>query len=99
LAGGCTSTSNALRDWREDFAQLMREQGIAANATPRAIRGETISGSQNHKKTRGLCGFSGSPRIFSDVIGRPKWWSRGELNPRPHHTLQLLTKYRGLIVT
>jgi Relaxase/Mobilisation nuclease domain len=29
-----------LRDWREHFAQLMREQGIAANATPRAIRGE-----------------------------------------------------------
>ena len=35
-----------LRDWREDFAQLMREQGIAANATPRAIRGE------NTKKRR-----------------------------------------------
>ena len=29
-----------LRDWREHFAQLMREQGIAANATPRAVRGE-----------------------------------------------------------
>jgi hypothetical protein len=29
-----------LRDWREAFARLMREQGIAANATPRAIRGE-----------------------------------------------------------
>ena len=29
-----------LRDWREDFARLMREQGIAANATPRAVRGE-----------------------------------------------------------
>ena len=29
-----------LRDWREDFARLMREQGIAANATPRAIRGK-----------------------------------------------------------
>jgi hypothetical protein len=29
-----------LRDWREDFARLMREQGIRANATPRAIRGE-----------------------------------------------------------
>ncbi|MGC1387872.1 MAG: relaxase/mobilization nuclease domain-containing protein [Steroidobacteraceae bacterium] len=28
-----------LRDWREDFAQLMRDQGIAANATRRAIRG------------------------------------------------------------
>jgi len=29
-----------LREWREDFARLMREQGVAANATPRAIRGE-----------------------------------------------------------
>ena len=29
-----------LREWREDFARLMREQGIAANATPRSIRGE-----------------------------------------------------------
>jgi Relaxase/Mobilisation nuclease domain len=29
-----------LRDWREDFARMMREQGIAANATPRAIRGK-----------------------------------------------------------
>ncbi len=28
-----------LRNWREDFAQLIREQGIAANATTRAIRG------------------------------------------------------------
>ncbi len=29
-----------LRDWREDFARLMREQGVAANATRRAIRGQ-----------------------------------------------------------
>jgi hypothetical protein len=29
-----------LREWREDFARLMREQGIAANATARAVRGE-----------------------------------------------------------
>ena len=29
-----------LREWREDFARLMREQGIAANATSRALRGE-----------------------------------------------------------
>jgi hypothetical protein len=28
-----------LRAWREDFARLMREQGIAANATPRFARG------------------------------------------------------------
>src|SRR3984957_20693301 len=29
-----------LREWREDFARLMREQGIAANATSRVIRGK-----------------------------------------------------------
>jgi hypothetical protein len=28
-----------LREWREDFARLMREHGIAANATPRFVRG------------------------------------------------------------
>lgn len=30
-----------LRQWREDFAQAMRAQGIAANATPRAWRGQS----------------------------------------------------------
>ncbi|MDB6013973.1 MAG: Relaxase/mobilization nuclease family protein [Gammaproteobacteria bacterium] len=29
-----------LREWREDFARLMREQGIAANASSRVIRGK-----------------------------------------------------------
>ena len=29
-----------LRTWREDFARMMREQGIAANATPRVLRGK-----------------------------------------------------------
>ena len=29
-----------LREWREDFARAIREQGIAANATPRVIRGQ-----------------------------------------------------------
>jgi hypothetical protein len=30
-----------LREWREDFARMMREQGIAANATPRVSRGRS----------------------------------------------------------
>ena len=29
-----------LRQWREQFAALMREQGVAANATPRQVRGQ-----------------------------------------------------------
>jgi hypothetical protein len=30
-----------LREWRQDFARMMREQGIPANATPRSVRGRT----------------------------------------------------------
>jgi hypothetical protein len=30
-----------LREWRQDFARTMRDQGIAANATPRAVRGQS----------------------------------------------------------
>ena len=30
-----------LREWRQDFARAMRDQGIAANATPRAVRGQS----------------------------------------------------------
>lgn len=29
-----------LREWREDFARMMRDQGVDANATPRAVRGQ-----------------------------------------------------------
>lgn len=30
-----------LREWREDFARMMREQGVAANASPRVARGRS----------------------------------------------------------
>ena len=30
-----------LREWREDFARMMRERGVPANATPRAVRGRS----------------------------------------------------------
>jgi hypothetical protein len=30
-----------LREWRENFARMMRDQGIAANATSRAVRGHS----------------------------------------------------------
>jgi len=32
-----------LREWREDFARMMREQGIEANATSRVVRGRNKS--------------------------------------------------------
>jgi Relaxase/Mobilisation nuclease domain len=38
-----------LREWRSDFAEHLREQGVAANATERAVRGEIKS-----RKTDGI---------------------------------------------
>jgi hypothetical protein len=38
-----------LREWRHDFAKHLREQGVAANATERAVRGEIKS-----RKTDGI---------------------------------------------
>jgi hypothetical protein len=40
MAAGCTDKAR-LREWRQDFARMMRDQGIAANATPRAVRGQS----------------------------------------------------------
>lgn len=36
-----------LREWRQDFAQMMRNQGIAANATPRLVRGQTTQAARD----------------------------------------------------
>lgn len=36
-----------LREWRQDFARIMREQGIAANATPRVVRGRNKDKTQD----------------------------------------------------
>ncbi|MEJ8859958.1 relaxase/mobilization nuclease domain-containing protein [Variovorax robiniae] len=48
-----------LRQWREQFASLMREQGVAANATPRQIRGQIRSASKDpiHHRLRAVRAF------------------------------------------
>jgi hypothetical protein len=50
-----------LREWREDFARMMREQGIEANATSRVVRGrnkvrikDSIYRAQQHGKSRAV---------------------------------------------
>ena len=63
-----------LREWREAFAQLMREQGIAANATPRAIRGENTK-----KRREGIFKaqrYGKSTAIHDRAIGIAKELSR-----------------------
>ena len=48
-----------LRRWREQFAALMREQGVAANATPRQVRGQTRKPLKDaiHHRLRALRAF------------------------------------------
>lgn len=52
---------DTLRRWREQFAELMREQGVAANATPRQVRGQTRRPLRDpiHHRLRAMRAFKG----------------------------------------
>jgi hypothetical protein len=54
---------DTLRQWREQFAALMREQGVAANATPRQVRGQTRKPYRDaiHHRLRALRAFEQLP--------------------------------------
>ncbi|MDQ0608222.1 hypothetical protein QFZ83_002393 [Variovorax sp. W1I1] len=54
---------DTLRQWREQFAALMREQGVAANATPRQVRGQTRKPYRDaiHHRLRALRTFGQLP--------------------------------------
>lgn len=73
-----------LADWREQFAQLMREQGIAANATKRAVRGKNprkvlkgLLGARQYgestldrRRIEGVARDAHDPRSFADPARR-----------------------------
>lgn len=48
-----------LRQWREDFAQALREQGVAANATPAALRGKARLGKTDaiHQRLKAMADY------------------------------------------
>jgi hypothetical protein len=50
---------STLRDWREQFAALLREEGVAANATPRPLRGQTEPAKKDvvHHRLRDLAAY------------------------------------------
>lgn len=54
---------DTLRQWREQFAALMREQGVAANATPRQLRGQIRKPYRDaiHHRLRALWAFGQLP--------------------------------------
>lgn len=59
-----------LREWRQDFARMMREQGIAANATSRSVRGQTKRAAKDMFYRTQRRGQSYALREELDGIGR-----------------------------
>ena len=59
-----------LREWRQDFAQELRKQGIAANATPRSVRGQTKRAAKDVFYRTQRRGQSYALREQLDVIAR-----------------------------
>ena len=83
-----------LREWREDFASYLRELGVAANATPAALRGKP----KDRKKDgiyralkRGRSTFM--RRKVEGVAGEIK---RGRLAPEPRKAKLLATRKRAV---
>lgn len=59
-----------LREWREQFAALMRDQGVEANATPRQVRGQekgTRSSAVHHLLLADRVGGEGDSEVTSEV--------------------------------
>jgi len=64
---------DTLRQWREQFAALMREEGVAANATPRQLRGQR-KGLRDpiHHRLRAVHAFHGLPAADQSRRPAPK---------------------------
>lgn len=83
-----------LREWRGVFAQHLRAHGIAANATERAVRGQTRSGFKDGIHRASLRGDSRHLRERSQRIAREL--RDGALKPTPGKK-QLLDTRREVI--
>ena len=86
---------DTLRQWREQFAALMREQGVAANATPRQARGQIRKPLKDaiHHRLRALRVFGQLPMSERGERRPPKTstFMRAKLNS----VLQALQARRG----
>jgi hypothetical protein len=70
-----------LRGWRREFARHLRNQGIAANATERAVRGETRTGKLDGIYRAAERGDSTHARTRAESVARELL--AGEPRPEP----------------
>jgi hypothetical protein len=83
-----------LREWRRSFAQQLRARGIAANATERAVRGQTRSAFKDGIYRASLRGDSRHLRDRAERIAQAL--RTGGLKPTPGKT-QLLETRREVV--
>jgi hypothetical protein len=72
---------HTLREWRRDFAQYLRDLGVEANATERAIRGETRKSMRDGIHRAMLRGQSTHVRSRAEAVARELGAAR--LKPEP----------------
>jgi hypothetical protein len=79
-----------LREWRRDFAQYLRELGVPANATERAVRGES-----RKPKKDGIyraTGRGASTHMREQIEAVAKEIIRGRVGPEPGRATLLSTR-------
>ncbi|HMI36222.1 MAG TPA: relaxase/mobilization nuclease domain-containing protein [Steroidobacteraceae bacterium] len=79
-----------LRSWRQEFANQLRAQGVAANATPRQVRGETKSWKQDGIVRAARRGQSTHLRRRVEAVAR--WMAAGTLPKEPASSRLLETR-------
>jgi hypothetical protein len=80
-----------LREWRSEFARHLRDQGIAANATPRYVRGETKPQKLDGIYRTALRGQSSHMRGRVEIVAGEL--SRGALRAEPGKAKMLQTRH------
>ena len=89
-----------LREWRRDFAQHLRDLGVEANATERAVRGETRTTKRDGIHRAMLRGKSNHMLMRAEIVAREL--ASGGLKPDPGQRVLLETRravldgWRGL---
>lgn len=92
---------HTLREWRRDFAQHLRDLGVEANATERAVRGETHTTKRDGIYRAVLRGQSTHMRARVAAVAREL--AAGGLRPDPGQHVVLETRWavlngwRGLV--
>lgn len=85
---------HTLREWRRDFAQYLRDLGIEANATERAVRGASRTTKRDGIHRAMLRGESTHMRARAEEVGREL--ATGGLKPEPGQHLLLETRHAVL---